>query len=143
MQALGFQESIVTDRLFRVFDKNGDGSITFKEFVSGLSIFCSRGTLEEKLALSFRIYDVDGNGSIDKSELLEFLKACLVDSFMDIPEEHLASLVDSTFAETDVNGDGFISYDEYREMAMKHPHIIHTITIQNSVLAAAAGDKPA
>eukprot|EP00002_Diphylleia_rotans_P007663 TRINITY_DN17310_c0_g1_i1.p1 TRINITY_DN17310_c0_g1~~TRINITY_DN17310_c0_g1_i1.p1 ORF type:complete len:199 (+),score=60.60 TRINITY_DN17310_c0_g1_i1:67-663(+) len=142
LQALGFKDSEVADRLFRVFDKNGDGSINFREFVAGLSIFCNRGTLEEKLKLTFRIYDVDNDGHIDKEELMSMLKASLLDNSIEIPEEHLRALVDETFAETDANGDGKISFEEYREMVMKHPHIISNITIQNSDVAAAVGDNP-
>lgn len=48
-QALGLKNSAFAERLFAVFDKNKDAVINFREFVSGLSVFCAKGTLDEKL----------------------------------------------------------------------------------------------
>uniref|UniRef100_A0A6B2LQV0 EF-hand domain-containing protein n=1 Tax=Arcella intermedia TaxID=1963864 RepID=A0A6B2LQV0_9EUKA len=58
---------------------NNDGHVNFEEFVSGLAIFKS-GSTEEKLKFSFRLYDVDGDGFIQKKELLEMLRASLLEN---------------------------------------------------------------
>jgi Ca2+-binding EF-hand superfamily protein len=47
------QDSVFVERMFAIFDKNGDGSINFHEFISGLSVFCSDATLEEKMRCVF------------------------------------------------------------------------------------------
>jgi len=128
-KALGLKDSIITERIFKVFDINGDGQIDFREFICGLSIF-SAGTVEEKLAFSFRIYDFDGDGFIDKAELYEMLKASLVDNYMnDLGEEQMKALVEKTFMEADTNNDGKISFDEYKEMVKKYPQILENFTI--------------
>jgi serine/threonine-protein phosphatase 2B regulatory subunit len=36
-------------RLIAVFDEDGGGDVDFKEFISGLSAFSSKGNKEEKL----------------------------------------------------------------------------------------------
>eukprot|EP01114_Cavostelium_apophysatum_P014696 TRINITY_DN3873_c0_g1_i1.p1 TRINITY_DN3873_c0_g1~~TRINITY_DN3873_c0_g1_i1.p1 ORF type:complete len:180 (+),score=41.93 TRINITY_DN3873_c0_g1_i1:197-736(+) len=114
-QALGLKDSMFAGRLFRIFDDNDDKGINFREFVTGFSVLCPKGTLDEKLRFSFRLYDIDGDGFIDKEELYNMLKASLFENFvLELSEGQMRALVDQTFAEVDVNGDGKISFDEYR-----------------------------
>ena len=61
-EAVGFRGSKYVSRMFQLFDADSDGTIDFNEFVKALSTLSDRGTLDEKLALSFLIYDADGDG---------------------------------------------------------------------------------
>lgn len=102
-QALGLKNSAFAERLFTVFDKNKDHAISFQEFVRGLSVFCAKGTLDEKLQLSFRIYDHDEDGFIDKGELMSMLRAIMGDNLLfNLSEQHMKALVDSTFKEAGI-----------------------------------------
>lgn len=49
--ALGFtvKESLYVDRIFQLFDANGDSYISFAEFLQSVSILSSKATTEEKL----------------------------------------------------------------------------------------------
>lgn len=130
--SLGLKDSLFVDRMFALFDEDGDGTIDFREFICGLSVFCEKGTIDEKLKFSFRIYDFDGDGCISRDELYQLLKASLVENSLGIPEEQLSSLVDATFAEADTDGDGKISFEEYRVLVTKHPSMIGNMTIQTN-----------
>ncbi|KAL9642334.1 hypothetical protein ABK040_007332 [Willaertia magna] len=132
-EALGLKDSLFVDRMFSLFDEDGDGSINFREFICGLSVFCEKGTIDEKLKFSFRIYDFDKDGCISKEELYKLLEASLVENSLGIPQEQLTSLVDATFAEADTDGDGKISFEEYRVLVTKHPTMINNMTISTAI----------
>jgi len=42
-------ESFFMERMFRLFDEDGDNQINFREFVSGLAILASRASTEDKI----------------------------------------------------------------------------------------------
>jgi hypothetical protein len=48
-ETLGLQDSIFVERLFTLFDDDKNGTIDFREFTAGLSVFCQKATLDEKL----------------------------------------------------------------------------------------------
>eukprot|EP00761_Pharyngomonas_kirbyi_P011762 gb/GECH01011788.1/.p1 GENE.gb/GECH01011788.1/~~gb/GECH01011788.1/.p1 ORF type:complete len:197 (+),score=63.60 gb/GECH01011788.1/:1-591(+) len=132
-QALGLQDSLFVDRMFSLFDEDKDSCIEFKEFLTGLSVFCEKGTIDEKLKFSFRIYDFDDDGCITKDELHRLLEASLVENSLGLSKEQLQSLVDATFAEADTDGDGRISFEEYRVLVTKHPSMISNMTISSPI----------
>lgn len=55
-------------RLFALFDRDGGGDVSMREFASGFFLLCGGG-LEEKLAEAFMLYDSDGNGFLDGGEM--------------------------------------------------------------------------
>ncbi|XP_028622345.1 guanylyl cyclase-activating protein 2 [Grammomys surdaster] len=113
--------------MFRAFDKNGDNTIDFLEYVAALNLVL-RGTLEHKLKWTFKIYDKDRNGCIDRLELLDIVeaiyklkKACRVELDHEqqgqllTPEE----VVDRIFLLVDENGDGQLSLTEFIDGARR------------------------
>eukprot|EP00741_Cyanophora_paradoxa_P017925 tig00021036_g17309.t1 len=133
-QALGLRASLFVDRLFSLFDRNADGRINFREFLTGLSVFCPKGTLEEKLKFSFKIYDFDGDERISRDELSKMLEASLIENNLNLTPEQMQTVLDATFREADTDGDGRIDFEEYRQMVLRHPAMIRhmTISIPNS-----------
>ena len=53
----GKQSDDLCRNMFGLFDLNGSGKLTFKELMTGLSLFY-QGTVQEKILLAFRLYDV-------------------------------------------------------------------------------------
>ncbi|NXY21433.1 GUC1B protein, partial [Atrichornis clamosus] len=113
------------ENMFRAFDKNGDNTIDFLEYVAALNLVL-RGKLEHKLRWTFKVYDKDGNGCIDKPELLEIVesiyklkKVCWSDVEERTPLLTPEEVVDRIFQLVDENGDGQLSLDEFIDGARK------------------------
>jgi len=147
-KALGFKESLYVDRIFQLFDEDGDLNITFVEFICGLSILSTKGTLEEKMSFSFQICDFDGDGKISRQELECMLKASLVESDMALTDAQTELLLNETFAQVDQNKDGFIDYNEYKSFVEANPKIISLMNVdvkkkceKLAAMSAAAGGE--
>ncbi|VTJ53297.1 Hypothetical predicted protein [Marmota monax] len=113
--------------MFRAFDKNGDDTIDFLEYVAALNLVL-RGSLEHKLKWTFKIYDKDGNGCIDRLELLDIVeaiyklkKACRIETEREQQGQMLTpeEVVDRIFYLVDENSDGRLSLSEFVDGARR------------------------
>ena len=128
-KALGLKNSLFLNRMFSLFDENNDNKINFVEFIRGLSILCTKGTLAEKEDFSFKIYDEDLDNKISVDELTNMLKASLAENDLKLTEEEISTVVKATFAEVDSNKDGFIDRDEYHALVERKPAILNNMTL--------------
>lgn len=94
-------------------DQNGDGRITFDEFVVVHKDRLGSGEYdetEEDMMNAFKMLDTDGSGFIEVAELREVLRAQGVD--LDDLDESAASML----AEADEDGDGKIDFKEFHKI---------------------------
>eukprot|EP00939_MAST-03C_sp_MAST-3C-sp1_P002642 g2642.t1 len=94
-------------------DQNGDGRITFDEFVVVHKDRLGSGECdetEEDMMNAFKMLDTDGSGFIEVAELREVLRAQGVD--LDDLDESAASML----AEADEDGDGKIDFKEFHKI---------------------------
>ncbi|KJH44281.1 EF hand [Dictyocaulus viviparus] len=123
--------------VFNVFDCNGDGYISFREFIAALSI-TSRGTLDEKLDWAFSLYDVDKDGYITKEEMIDIVQAIysMIGNVReptkdeDIPSKR----VDKIFMNMDKNVDGRLTREEFKEGSKADPWIVKALSSEISSL---------
>uniref|UniRef100_A0A8C3Y450 Lysophosphatidylcholine acyltransferase 2 n=1 Tax=Catharus ustulatus TaxID=91951 RepID=A0A8C3Y450_CATUS len=104
--------SDVLRELFLLFDRNGDGTIDFREYVIGLSILCNPANTEETIRMAFKLFDMDEDGTITEDEF-----ASVVQSALGLPELDVSVL----FKEIDADETGKLSYEEFKDFALKHP----------------------
>lgn len=129
--------SLYAHHVFKAFDQDDKGTISFQDFVTGLSVL-ARGTVEEKLEWAFGLYDINGDGVIGRDEMLNIVTAiydmigkCAVPSIDDCA---IVQHVDNIFQKMDINNDGVISLEEFMETCVKDDNILNSVMMFDTVL---------
>lgn len=91
-------------------DADGSGTIDFKEFLGLMARKMKETDTEEELIEAFKVFDKDGNGLISAHEL-RFVMTTAGEALTD--EE-----IDDLIREADIDGDGYIDYEEFVKMMM-------------------------
>lgn len=111
-----------TEYVFRTFDSNRDGTISFREFMCGMSVL-SKGTAEQKLSWIFSMYDINKDGYISRDEMLEIVEGInrMVGELPDVvpptDESTPREKVDKIFRNVDKNCDDQLSLEEFLDAA--------------------------
>ncbi|KAF4669193.1 calcineurin [Perkinsus olseni] len=104
-------ENPLVRRVVSIFDVDGNGTVSFIEFLVGLARVAVGSDEEEKLKFAFEVYDVDKDGYISNGDLFQVMKMMVGDNLAD---EQLQQLVDRTMRDTDKNMDGKLSFLEFK-----------------------------
>ncbi|XP_046565680.1 Kv channel-interacting protein 4-like isoform X3 [Haliotis rubra] len=123
--------------VFKTFDHDNNGSISFEEFVMGLSVL-SRGTLQERLQWAFNLYDINGDGIITKDEMLDIVSAIyeMMGRYTEpvVDETSAKEHVERVFQKMDMNRDGVISLEEFMDTCRRDENITKGMAIFDTVL---------
>ncbi|KAJ7311862.1 hypothetical protein JRQ81_006177 [Phrynocephalus forsythii] len=111
--------SDVLKELFALFDRNGDGTIDFREYVIGLSVLCNPANTEQTIQMAFELFDIDEDGIIMEDEF-----ALIVRSSLGLPDLDVSNL----FKEIDADNSKKLSYEEFKNFALKHPEYAKLFT---------------
>ena len=121
--------------MYKMLDSDGNGTLDFNEFITGLNNFLPDAPIEEKAKLCFRAYDSDGSGTISKDEIRSMIEISLENNqLMSMDDEHLDKLISDVFEEYDKDGTGEISEDEFLEMMKKAPNVLDIFEIDVAAL---------
>ncbi len=97
------------DRILKIADSDGSGEIDYSEWVVATTDKHKLLTTE-KLQVAFNMFDKDGGGSISANEIKDILGVG-----KNIDEKVWNDIV----LEVDANGDGEISFPEFKTMMQK------------------------
>lgn len=79
LNELGVDDKHVIESFFDCFDKDGNGSVSFEEFVSGVAVIGSKtADPNRRLQFVFQSCDIAGDGVVRRPELRKIIHALLV-----------------------------------------------------------------
>lgn len=97
------------DRILKSADSDGSGEIDYSEWIVATTDK-KRLLTDEKLMVAFKVFDKDGGGSISSTEIKDVLGVG-----KNIDEKVWNEII----GEVDPNGDGEISFPEFKQMMTK------------------------
>ncbi|XP_013982759.1 lysophosphatidylcholine acyltransferase 2 isoform X1 [Salmo salar] len=105
--------------LFALFDRDGGGTIDFREYVIGVTILCRPANTEEVLRTAFQLFDTDEDQRITHEEFSSMLRSAL--GVCDLN-------VSKLFKEIDTDSSEFITFSEFQAFALNHPEYAKLFT---------------
>ncbi|MFH4975072.1 hypothetical protein AB6A40_001781 [Gnathostoma spinigerum] len=111
----------IIDAFFADAEMGDKKRVYFRDFVKVLSHFRPINkakphpwnSREAKLRFAFTMYDVNKSGTITAEEFTEILKRMIGQN---VSEEQICQIADRSMRETDLNGDGCVSFQEFCEV---------------------------
>ena len=105
------------ERMFTVFDLDGDGTISLREFVTGLATIL-RGSVDEQARFYFHIFDMDGDGAITRDEMYKILCIGKEGTTDESSAKDLEEQVNRVLTILDEDGNGEVDCEEYVAAAL-------------------------
>jgi len=119
--------------MIQIIDADGTGDINFPEFVTLMAHKMANEASEETLQSAFNVFDTDGSGNISAVEFQRVLQN-LGEPDISVEDIHDVIHGKNGRALGDKNGDGVISYDEFRKVIKEEKEGGATISSQTAYL---------
>ncbi|XP_042331568.1 dual oxidase 2 [Sceloporus undulatus] len=118
--ALGLKpQSVFVDSMFSLADKDGNGYLSFREFMDILVVFM-KGSPQEKSKLMFQMYDIDGNGFLSKDEFFRMLRSFIEISNNCLSQSKTEEVIESLFRESGFQDKEELTWEDFHYMLREH-----------------------
>jgi len=118
---VGHPEDQFSEHMFRSFDRQNKGFVTFKELMISFST-TSCGTRREKLEWSFNVFDVERNGRIAMEDVHQLVRSVRSSAGESDQMTSMNDLdVSELFVKIDADGDGYWSLEEFIAGTRNYP----------------------
>ena len=117
---------IMAESLFRVFDEDKSGELSFYEFCQANNVK-KMNSPEDKLNWIFTAFDTDGGGSIDIDEIRDIVVGLFRLAGIEEDDDLISACVSDVRDAVDGDGDGDISKEEFVKNAMKSKFIFNML----------------
>ncbi|KAM8783859.1 calcium and integrin-binding family member 2 isoform 1-T1 [Rhynchonycteris naso] len=121
------RENPFKERIVEAFSQDGEGNLTFDDFVDMFSALCESAPRELKANYAFKIYDFNTDNFICKEDL-ELTLARLTKS--ELEEDEVVLVCDKVIEEADLDGDGKLGFSDFEDMIAKAPDFLSTFHVR-------------
>nr|XP_033776119.1 dual oxidase 1-like [Geotrypetes seraphini] len=119
-ESLGLKpQSLFVESMFSLADEDGNGYLSFREFLAILVIFM-KGSPEEKSKLMFTMYDIDGNGFLSKEEFFTMLKSFIEISNNCLSRDQVEQVIESMYREAGFQDKEELTWEDFHYMLRDH-----------------------
>lgn len=105
-------DSLFVESMFSLADKDGNGYVSFKEFLDILVVLM-KGTPEEKSKLVFRMYDMEGKGCLSVQEFHNVMSSFAEVSSNTIKEAQTKEAVESVLKEAGYQDKSELTWEDF------------------------------
>lgn len=112
-------QDMFVESMFSLADKDGNGYISFREFLDILVVFM-KGSPQDKSRLMFTMYDLDGNGFLSKDEFFTMMRSFIEISNNCLSKAQLAEVVESMFRESGFQDKEELTWEDFHFMLRDH-----------------------
>ncbi|CAI5793052.1 dual oxidase 2 [Podarcis lilfordi] len=118
--ALGLKpQSVFVDSMFSLADKDGNGYLSFREFLDIFVVFM-KGSPQEKSKLMFTMYDIDGNGFLSKEEFFRMLRSFIEIYNNCLSRDQTEKVIESLFKESGFEDKQELTWEDFNYMLRDH-----------------------
>ena len=118
--AMGLKEdSLFVEQMFQLIDKDGNGFISFREFLD-MSVIFSKGSPDDKLKLMFDMYDANKSGFLHRDQFKKMLKSMMELVNATVSAEQMDSLIDSMFVAAGFQSKQELTLGDFNLMLRDH-----------------------
>ncbi|KAK5650189.1 hypothetical protein RI129_001218 [Pyrocoelia pectoralis] len=100
--------------------KRSSTVLPIESWVSAMMFFVN-GNFKDQLEHCFKVYDAFNTGSINQRTMAYFLKGTFIGQNAEDAKDSLTDFMEVLMRKIDLNGNGEISYEDYKNFVLKHP----------------------
>ncbi|XP_012270034.1 calcium and integrin-binding family member 3 [Orussus abietinus] len=127
------KENPFRERISEVFTKYRDPGfsteegICFEEFLEMMSVFSEQAPRDLKVFYAFKIYDFDEDGVLGMADLERTCRQLVRGG---LTAEEVSTICQKVLEESDIDGDGALSYLEFEHVITRAPDFLATFHIR-------------
>ena len=113
------KDSLFVEQMFQLIDQDGNGFISFREFLDMIVIF-AKGSPEDKIKLMFDMYDVDRSGELDKEEFKKMLRAMMELVNASVSPDQMDQLINQMFESAGFQNKQSLTLEDFNVLLRDH-----------------------
>ncbi|KAF4525481.1 hypothetical protein B566_EDAN002339 [Ephemera danica] len=122
-----FRENPFRRRIFEIFSSDGSGNMTFEDFLDLLSVLSEQAPRDIKVFYAFKIYDFDGDQMVGPGDMQMALSLL---TSGELNADEASQVCSKVVEESDVDGDGKLSFIEFEHVILRAPDFLSTFHIR-------------